>query len=330
MISGSDKLYEQIESWLDGRLQEQEAAAFAARLEKDEDLRERVEQHRLARLAIDGWVAENYKDQATLWREAMELQEKALAKRKRLWWIVGLSALALIICVIAFGVFKKRINEDSSPQTPEETIVPVPKQLSGDTDKYQINSSVGSGIPSLTNDRSSKKTPQKVKPGRKKASSKPKERKMADQEAIAYADENLKDYWAIVEERTRGISRSASSPGHFEFGCQAYSKEDWPKAEQELLQVKSQDGGDFTNALELLAIVAFKQKKYAEAALYYEQFAPRKIGPATDWRLVLYYLADYPARKNELYTSLEKILQSSEHPFKEQAKQLEIELRRNK
>jgi tetratricopeptide (TPR) repeat protein len=305
MARDSDKLYELIEAWLDGKLPPDETTAFAERLEADEDLSFRVEQHQLAREVIGQWVSEDYKTKIKSWQHELEKSPPPGNKSPSLmWWITGLCLLLLVVGGIWYyympgSDISKPVDQKQSIPSPEQPAAEEKGEPSIDIEKI------------LTPERESKKPekPQQIpkKPEAiAKNSEKPDLELLPDEELIAMADEEINEYKVYLDETLK--TRGDNEPD-FKAGREAMSRNEYRIAQQHFERIP-ESSPNYTAALQLLAFTYYKEKNYAKAADYYELFAPRKISPNTDWWLIQFYQADYYRSKDKFWKKLNELIAS--------------------
>lgn len=301
MASEKDKQYEEIESWLDGTLPEQEAAAFARRLEQEEELAYLVEQHRAARGVIEHWVAEGYKARVKQWRESFEAEEltkNAQPGPKKNWW-PWLIGLVLLGGGLAWWLWPKATEESTKGHT-----VPQPNTPIADTKPPLSDSSQMIEVPPAN--------PEKPPVAEGKPKPPPSNSKIANPAGLlALADEGLSIYIGRQLSSDRG-GRGSSSQALAD-GFSALQSGDYDMAKSKLTTFKESDGQDFTKALELLAIVSYRQKDYAQAVSYFEHFTDRSPLPSNDLRLLHFYLTDYERQKSKFWAKLKELKENEEY-----------------
>jgi TolA-binding protein len=326
MEDSADKLYEDIESWLDGRMDREAAEAFAGKLEKDEALRDLVEQHQLARGVIDEWIADDYQSRINIWKQ--ELPEQSAAKlswKKYFFWSIPL----ILSLGILFWFLNSRQQpaEPGGPQDqhqPEPAIEPVVK----DTGTLP---EPGSG-PGKQNEKSQDTAPpifanpsgQTPAPEKKATNPVPTPNESA---LVAIAEAQLDTYDDNMDKRyavTRGDE--SSSPAAFEKGRKAFIAKDYVEAKQQLLIATKATDQYTTDAMELLAIIYYREQDYHRAAEIFGQLAPKKRGEDTDWRLTMFYLADFNNQQNKFKLLLDRISTTQGHKYQLKAQELKKEL----
>lgn len=319
MTQDSDNLYELIEAWLDNELSPDETAAFAKRLEGDENLHFRVEQHQLAREVIGHWVAEDYKTKIKSWQQDMEESPPPVSKSPTLkWWIIGVGLLLLV----AGGIWCFTLLQTESKTTEPTEQAPSVQNSDQPVAEQDDNSSLEKESQEPT-----PPAPEKEKPAPKKkeeAIAKNKEQEAADY-MLASAEGKFNDYnyAGMLNDR---YNRRGSDDENFKEGKEAFSNKDYKKAIQLLSTVPS-TSPDYTAALDYLAYSSYKIGDSVNAVDYYEQFAPRKIGSQTDWWLLQFYQADYNRSKAKFWKKLNEMIASPRNTvYKEKAVQLKKEL----
>lgn len=325
----ADKLYTDIESWLDSQMTKEEAARFEEELEKDEDLQDLVEQHKLARKVIDGWIVEDLQTKIHTWNQELPAQvPRSPISIKKLLWLLPVGIL-LVISVWHLNNRKSIIKTEESPALNlPQPIIPTPgniplvkdssflKKLDIDT-KLQNRDAV-KPVPPVFADKSKKENDKKDK-------AKVIDPSLKENGLLAMADEQLDDYRNSTEEKY-AVSTRGDDRNDFEEGRIAFMNKDNQKAIKSLLKAIELNDQYKTDALELLAILYYKEKDYQNAATIFEQFAPRKRGHETDWRLIMFYLADFSHQKEKLKDQLNKIISTEGHKYQINAQDLKKEL----
>lgn len=324
MEDSADKLYEDIESWLDGRMDREAAAAFAGKLEKDADLRELVEQHQLARGVIDEWIADDYQSRINTWRQELPEQSPAAPSWKKyfFWSIPLILSLAILLWFL-----------NSRQQAPETGVPPDQHQSAPGVEPVAKDTLPEPGSESgKQNEKVDKKAPpvfaEPSGPTAVPEKKTPDPASMVQQAGLlAMAEAQLDTYDDNIEKRyavTRGDD--SNSPTAFEAGRKAFIAKDYSKAKQQLLIASNNADQYTTDALELLTILYYREKDYQQAAETFGQLAPKKRGEDTDWRLAMFYLADYSHQKEKFNLQLNKIITSAGHKYQSKAQELKKEL----
>lgn len=324
MARDSDKLYELIEAWLDGKLPPDEAAAFAEMLEANEDLRFRVEQHQLAREVIGQWVAEDYKTKIKFWQQELEKSPPPGNKSPLwIWWIAGLCLLLLVVG----GIWYFNIpGSDISEPLEQKRTIPSPHQPTAE-EKGEPSSD---SEKILTPERESKK-PEKPPqiPKKQEAIAKNSEKTdlelLPNEELLAMVDEEINEYKVYLDETLK--TRGDNEPD-FKTGREALSRNEYRLAQQHFERIPD-SSPNYTAALQLLAFTYYKAKNYAKAADYYELFAPRKISPNTDWWLIQFYQADYYRSKDKFWKKLNEMIASPQIKSEKVIEGVRVGLSRN-
>lgn len=319
MTPDSDKLYELIEAWLDDQLPPEEAAAFGARVLAEEDLRFRVEQHRLARGVIGHWVADDYKSKIKDWKKELEeLPQPKPSTSFIKWWVIAVSFL--VIAVGAISVWYWGGDEQNKTSNPVQQTKPSGTNTGQEETKPAENEKQKQ--PPRTNNQVELVLPKKKK-GRDIAQ---KEDLNADETnmtpLLASVYDNMSEFKIYLDE---SLDTRGDEEPQFKVGKTAFLKGDF-KAVIKQLEFFPETSPNFTAALQLLAFSSYKIGDYKKAVDYYEQFAPRKIGQDTDWWLVQFYLMDYNNKKNDFWEKFNKILNNGAHRYNPQAQEIKAEM----
>lgn len=325
----ADKLYTNIESWLDGQMTKEEANKFENQLEKDETLRELVKQHKLAREVIDDWIVDDYRTKIKSWSNELPAPvPKTPISIKKILWLLPIGIL-LVISVLYLNNRKSIMKTEESPALNlPQPIIPTPGNIpsvkdsstlkKSDNDTKLQNREAVKPVPPVFADKSKKENDKKNKGNVINPS-------LKENGLLAMADEQLDDYRNRTEEKY-AVSTRGDDRNDFEEGRIAFINKDNQKAIKALLKAIELNDQYKTDALELLAILYYKEKDYQNAATIFEQFAPRKRGQETDWRLTMFYLADYSHQKEKLKDQLNKIISTEGHKYQINAQDLKKEL----
>jgi len=314
MTPDFDKLYGLIETWLDGGLSPDEATAFTRRVETEEDLRFRVEQHRLAREAIGQWVAEDYKSKIKSWK--IELDESPLPVSKSpasKWWVIGVGLLLLVAGSIWYFIPPPTGPKTSEP-TQQAPVIQKPEQPVANGDKEPPFEN-----PTIEKAPSKSKKQEAIAQNAEKTNL-----ELPNEELIAMADAEIRGYKAYLDETIK--TRGEGEPD-FKLGKEALTKNEYLTARQYFEKI-AESSPNYNAALQLLAFTYYKEKNYPKAVDIYEQFAPRKIGQSTDWWLIQFYQADYSRSKANFWKKLNEMVASPRNSvYKAKAVQLKEGLR---
>lgn len=319
-----DSTFDKIEAWLDGELPDNEARAFELEVGNDPNLAAEVEQHKLARQAIERLVELDMDDNLARWRENMDdLPEPPLEdspnpadnlvkKSSPLRWVFGL-ALLLIIVAGAFWILwpsgpensktgKQPQQKESKPPKPDVPVANTPVTLPEQENPAPIT--------------------------QPKASAN--QRPAVNPELIAMADAQLKQLRESVDLQYGSTMGSEEEENAlFTAGLKAYKStpKKFGEVIQNLQKIKPDDE-HYTASQELLALAYLGTKNYRAAARCYETFALKNNFPEVDWRLVQFYLADYGNRKADFWRKMEAILApGAQHLYKDDAIKLKEALK---
>lgn len=324
----ADKLYEDIESWLDGKMTSDEANEFNEKLTQDKALQELVAHHRLAREVIDEWIAEDYQSQVDMWKQELpdQVSEQSFWKKK-LWWLIPAGALLL---VTMYWIINKAPSKNGTIDTIRQTPVDTTS-----SDQNLNPNSIDTIKPIIEYSKDQKENqsappvyaekPKQDLPIKKNNQSTSADKNQTD--LIAMADASIDSYNNNFEKRydvTRGDESNTLIP--FEEGRKAFIQKATDKAIKKLLEAVQLKDKYTTDAMEILAIIYYRNKDYHNAAEMYEQFATRKRGQDSDWRLAMFYLADYTFQKEKFKIQLDKMISTEGHKYQSEAQRLKNEL----
>lgn len=312
----NDTTFEKIEAWLSGELPEAEARAFEADMASDALLKAEVERHRRGRQALERLGERSLQLDFARWRESLddiplppagnlpdELNPKGgRPKRPRLLW--GGITLLILAGAVWFLVPRTKPEPGTDTQIKRETNPPAQPPSE----------------PLVTNPPSQK--PLEPSPQTPTA---PDSRQL-----IAMADTRLSGFHSTIldQYKDRRGEEDGENP-FFTAGLAAFQKNNVLEAKQNLLKIPASDPY-FASAQEMLASIYFKEKNYAAAAESYQAFADQNADPIIDWRLTLFYLADYNNHKKAFWTKFNDIKNpAKKHRYVKNAQKLEIELKQS-
>jgi tetratricopeptide (TPR) repeat protein len=287
-----DTTFEKIEAWLDGKLPATEVRALEAEIAADPALAAEVRKRRIARMAIDRLVEQDFEQNIAKWRYSMgDPPPPPPDPFWKLWMTIPLALIA------ALAVWYFWPNPQTAPVRTEE-VTPPPHDSSSTT------------IPTPP----TQPTPPPV--DKSNVPVKPR--------YIALADQKLHDYRAtVLTQYGKTMGDSGTGNRHFEEGVLAFRQNKNAAAKKALLQVPATDADHYIPAQEMLAWIFYQEGNYAEAAWRYETFVSLLPGPDADWYLLLFYLADYEKRKTDFQKLLDEMLDpANEHKRRDDAEML--------
>jgi len=302
-----DATFEIIEAWLSNELPEAEARAFEAEIATDAALATEVDRHRRGREGLDRLAEQALQGDMVRWQESMdelpappvdELPKTGSKNwlRRTLFGLFGLLLLGA-----AYWFWPTEEKQSNTPPGQENT----PPQIQP-------------GVP-IAN------TPQEKPEDENKD---PKHTEGVNyQRLIAMAETNLSDLrGAILQQYGQTMGDEDEENPFFVTGLKAFKQNDLKTAKKDLLQVLKTDPY-FPSAQEMLASIYLGEKNYSKAAQCYESFASQIADPASDWRLLQFYLADYQNHKPEFLKKLREIsAPGNHHRFQKEAEQLKREM----
>lgn len=304
-----DTTFDKIEAWLSNELPEAEARAFEAEMAANTALTSQVERHRRGREALDRLAEQNLQADMAGWRNSLdELPEPPAdilpttgTNTWFRWILAGLLGVLLVGAVYWFGPSKNAqpINTPVLETTPQQTKPDVPIAVTPSDEPVNEN-----------------KAPQQI------------EEKDSPQ-LIALAETNLSDLQgAILQQYGQTMGDDDEENPSFISGVKAFKQSDFKAAKKDLLQVSKMDAY-FPSAQEMLAYIYLKEKNYSKAVQCYESFARQSADPASDWRLLQFYLADYQNHKADFSKKLGEIANpENRHRFQKEAEKLKRNLAR--
>jgi len=310
-----DTTFDKIDAWLSGELAEAEARAFEAEMAADTDLATAVRQRRIARLAIDRLVEQDFERNIAKWRTEMHDLPEPPAPwwRRRFIWAV----LLLLPLAGAFWFYMRDKPTSESNRVEQEDIPPVAPRKNDD--------------PALNPPNNPPLQPA-VREPIAQASPMSEQQKLA----IGLAGARLQGYpGAVLTQYDHTLGAGDRQRDAFVAGREAFQKAAdaslqqaaqtryRQEARRNLLRVPSTDN-HYTAAQEMLAWLFFQEGNYAEAARRYDLYADQdKASIVTDWWRLQFYLADYPNRKADFQALLEEVLDPAKpHQYASRAAEL--------
>ncbi|MBL7806431.1 MAG: hypothetical protein JNN28_01360 [Saprospiraceae bacterium] len=300
----NDATFEKIEAWLARKLTAAEAQAFETEMASDPALAAEVKRHQQAQEAIGRLTEQALQKDLALWRTSMDqLPEPPVdghpEKRPstHLRWLLG----GMVLLFLLGFVWWYRTSQNNQPVN-----APLPE-----------NSTPQSGNNSpIANTPPDKPNTQEIKP-------------LQDQEnynkaLIASAKTNLRDFrGAILQQYGQTMGDEEEENPLFTAGVEAFKKKDLKTAKNNLLQIKKADPF-FPSAQEILAYIYLQEQNYSRAIQCYESYASQSAEPVTDWRLLQFYLLDYPNHKTAFSIKLKEVLDGkNQHQYQKEAIKLQ-------
>lgn len=303
----TDAIFDKIEAWLSGELPESEAQTFEAEIAADAGLAAQVERHRRGRKALDRLAEQALQGEMTQWQQTLDNLPKppddALPISGTLngpHWILG-GLLLIVLGGLAYWFWPSANIESGNPPA-QETIPPQTKT----------------------------EVPVAVTPSDDPVNEVKTQEDKHSPKLIAMAEANLSELrGAILQQYGQTMGDDDEENPFFTAGVQAFKQNDFKIAKKELLQVIKTDDY-FASAQEMLAFIYFREKNYPKAVQCFESYARQSADPATDWRLLQFYLADYRNRNTDFWEKLEEMIQPTYEPleYRQEAVNLKIKLRK--
>lgn len=317
-----------IDAWLAGKLPPAEAQAFEAEIAADPELAAEVEVHRLEQEAIDELVRQDLERDMARWDEDQggwspppeESPPIAMPKPRgrfpRRFWIGG---LLLLLLAGAFWYLRPGQETPALPGSNEENVpTPVlePPITQPPPDTQPV---VKEKIPIAET------TP----PSGRKKKDRPDLPEPIPEDLFVSVDTDMQ---SLQEDIIAGLSPTKGagdipdvSERSFAAGADFFKSGNAATATVELLKV-APDSPKYADAQQMLAKLYFDEKNYRQAALCYERFAQEDTNSETKWRLVQFYLMDYPHQKANFWKKLNEMLAKGTAKNKARAAQLRDEL----
>ncbi len=309
-----EEIFDKIEDYLIGRMNEAERMAFEKQIAADEDLKMDVEFQRLEHDAMRTLNEKSLRAKMAEWETDIPKQDSdrgtplvILAKDERKTggtkivslpnrWLRYAAAASVILGVVLAGLW---FNKD-----PEPIVVTVDKPTKVDTVPL---------VPPISIEKPKEpivQTPEKpnIKPDNiKNRNTLPPQYN----DLLVYAETNL-DEEKVSKDNT---TRSDNNPNKEEWTSiiDAYQAKNYAKASALLQKLPTGN-----TQQEMLGLVYFRLKQYDKAASCFKSIVndPNAVfyKNRNEWNLALCYAAQYPAKAGELKKLLEGILAVQKHP----------------
>lgn len=292
--------FDQIEAWLSGELPEAAARALEAEMASNPALAAQVEQHRLARLAIDTLQEQEIQKDIQHWRSTLDEIPAPPSEPSNTRWIW----IIFFFCLLTGGIwYIRRPNASDNAQEPSKQI-PFAEKDPIVPPKENVDDGTHPTVPTPP-EKSSPVSPAK------------------HQQYAGLAMEQLASMRSdIIRQYGQTMGDEDEMNLDFKIGLTAYKNNEPQQAELALLKIPK-ESEFFIPAQEMLAELYFRRKNYAAAAHCYELFASQNSGAQIDWRLVQFYLADFEHHERALRTKLDTIIDSKQkHLHREEAVKL--------
>lgn len=292
MASEQDKIYNLIESWLDGELSPNEATAFEKRLKNDPELQSLAEAHRQARVTIDNWAIDKNLASVKEWNQ--EYDEKV--REERLRKIFFGVAILLLSAVFAFWYFPSGTTiEQPSKKTTQDSLI--------DEENEAILDEV---FPKKEQEKKQEPTIPVIPP--KPPETKPTEVK------YAFKENTIDSFKQVFIDNFETMGSDAEED--LQKGMESFLKGELQDAKNHLKNISDSDGRAYTDANALLAIIEYDNGNFANAAEKFSIYDSRKIGnEKTDWLLLQFLYKDYKNNQEVFWTHLNSILEEEDHKF---------------
>lgn len=307
------ELYEKIEGFLKGRLNEDERASFEKEIQADQTLAKEVALYKAIMKVPD---EEKIKEFRTLVENVASQtlpttsssRSKIIRLRYRHWWALGVAAMALLV----FGIwlllhpktntsseeFMVEIQDTSS--IPEDVIPPQEQQLSEESHEKNADPDI---LPSRPQQRSSSPSPE------------PK-----SDNYLALAQESYTPYDVNVN---RDVQESDPETEKLELAKKAFTEGDYQEVIALSNVVEEKQQFEF---LKLRANAYFMLNQYKNAAIDFQELTTNRYSKYdAEWNLLLCYLAQLPETRTTFDSLLVKLL-NEDHPFAQKAKNLQEKL----
>ncbi len=293
MTANDETLLEQIDDYINGRMTEGEAAAFAQRINTEPALAELVEMHRLEMEVLEFLVEKKLREKLEALKHVPQPDLPPPATPSWIKWGLG-AVLFLLAALSLWPVLKHKparqnpaVRPKLSPGTPE---IPVAGQQ---------------------------------RPAQKTQPSPSGEEVAMNLQLTALATSSY-----VFPEHLGGALRAPGKPGGspLDEGIAAFSKSKWKTAIQAFRKIPADDD-QYPQAKEWLGHAFFKNKQYDEAAKSFQWLLDRHYSEAGDeraeWYLLLSLLPDYAKHRDQVNALLQKILAPENlHSYREDALRL--------
>ena len=319
-------LHDKIEAYLLGDLPPAEVKAFEADMQRDPQLAEEVELHRLTLLVPDRLAELDLRDDFRRWQSEMESPEPPGAPATQpgpakgyipiRWLWVAATALLLLLAG-AFWLWK--ISGDRLKQ---ERLYREQAEKQGQTEKGRADQLESE----LKQMRLDLQEVQKQLEEKKTTPPRPTNKKKAP-EYVEVLEPELDAYASTFDLAMRG-AKSSDIPAEnlISEASTAITRQQYRKAAGLLEKIGAAEP-QYPLALEMLAYVYVKRQQYQKAVTTYQSYIKYDSDrDKTDWNLCLFYLADYPRYTTEFQTLLDKIIADPGHPYRGRAETMRAQL----
>jgi len=292
MASEQDKIYNLIESWLDGELSPNEATAFEKRLKNDPELQSLAEAHRQARVTIDNWAIDKNLASVKEWNQ--EYDEKVRKERlRKIFFGVAILSSALIFAFWYFSgnpTIKEPSKQPAQENIIDESIEPTLEEVLPNKEKEKKKKSAIPVIP-------------------------PKPPKTKSTKIIyAFKENTIDSFKQVFIDNFETMGSDAEED--LQKGMESFLKGELQDAKNHLKNISDSDGRAYTDANALLAIIEYDNGNFANAAEKFSIYDSRKIGnEKTDWLLLQFLYKDYKNNQEVFWTHLNSILEDEDHKF---------------
>ncbi len=323
-----EALFDKIEAYLIGQMDEAEHADFERQIASDEDLAMEVELQKLEhdamtllnqknlRLKMQEWEAEMPDDESDSVLPPLTVVAKDETKSSDIkviplsnYWMRFVAAASLILGVVLIGLW---VNRGTKPEvvkveTPK-TNDSIPSNPLNQTAKSEENITKSPTLPA-----EKPVNPQTTLPPQYN-------------ELLAYVEANLDD-----EIKNNNVSRSDNDgkQDNFKDISDTYKAKNYKRA-LELLQKKPNNSSNTLAHQEWLGLVNFKLKAYNKALSYFQSLINNQNAAfskeRTQWNIALCYAAQYPNKANELRNILNEIIAEKDNKYFDKATALKSKL----
>lgn len=289
-------LFEKIEAYLAGRMNEAEKVAFEAQLATDPDLALELEMHRLEHDAMNRLVEQEIKGKFAAWsqEETTDLSATAVVLGKRTFPWIWFALTGLILLSVALFFFQKKSETQDLPAQQE-------------TSPQRKNSNDTTPIAIQDQKKEQSTTPESRTPSNPVI--KIDQSKIA--ELSAYGDLAMAEY--VKPEFEAPIRTTKRERFRDSIAQKLYGEGKLKEA----IRFHRDSFPDEPKTNRWLGHLYFQARQFDQSERYFEkviQSGEQGFTEEIEYDLLLAYLAQGPKRKREFETLMQKILSDSGHP----------------
>lgn len=320
-----EQIFEEIETYLAGKMPLEERRAFEARVGADRELAALVEQHRLERKGLELLVERDLMRRMQDWEvEAYRRKSGGGGKQVRMLpWIMRVAAL-IVFLLGAVWVFRTWQAPDEQPIAQDTT--PLKKQTTPNKSKNKPRGTAAPTVSQAPEEPATETGPADdndeaaytaVDP-RPQTTVKSPQLPNATADYGALADNYYRDLNSSPRPRTSG---GGVGDALYDRSLRSFQDGDNDEVIRQLkpvLELTKKDG----QRQELLAHALYREGRYEEALAYFRTISAsgdNTYAQRADWMMVLTLLHQMPAKRPLLERVLERIESTPGHPYRQQA-----------